>query len=183
MTTTEDHDPVTTITDWITTMEEVCSDPDSDLEDIVLTIDTAQRIRQHLTLLESVLAAVVVERTPFGATPEDRTFPGIGTYEIRGGKTRSRFDNERIISRLAAHLADTARMPDRDTGEIPPPAVVAQRTCEWFAGAVGAGTPGFKAWRTGKLKEAGINPDDVTLESEPSGYSIIIRRATTTKGS
>lgn len=101
---------------------------------------------------------------------------GVGVLERKSGAKRKNYDGALLLSNLASRLSDEAinlRGPD---GETPPLAAVVEMTANTVAAATGATAPSFAGWRSGKLKELGINPNDYCewVEGRPT---VIVRAA------
>ena len=71
-------------------------------------------------------------------------------------KETERWDSSLLVSRLAAVAADWA--VDRETGEVLPPAVFAEKIVTATAKVLGGLAPSTK-WRTSYLKELGVEAD------------------------
>jgi len=95
--------------------------------------------RVHVTLAEAGKAEVVVDGV--------RVFPYFA-------KELERWDGDALVSRVGAVCADMAY--DRETGEVLPPAVFADRVATVTAKVLGGLAPSTK-WRTSFLKEIGID--------------------------
>lgn len=124
---------------------------------------TDRGLYQQLAQVISMLKATIAKRLPYG---EDVTVEGVGVlrYASSGGKTT--WDWPGLVPVLAAQIAD--EVFDRETGEVPPLAVVCERAIDAFGDIVGL-TPS-KSGRKTALKSRGIDPKKfvTTTDAEPS---------------
>ena len=80
--------------------------------------------------------------------------------------TAKRYDSPMVRSRIAAVLADSAALVDKETGAYPPPAEIVRRTCEAVWPVVGAQTDGFSSWRSTALKRLGVDVNRYLVNEE-----------------
>lgn len=118
---------------------------------------------QQLAFVIAGLKRSMAGQVPYG---DHVTIDGVGvlTYSSSGGKTT--WDWPGLVPVLAAQVAD--EVFDRETGEIPPLAVVCEKAIDAFGDVVGM-TPS-KSGRKTKLQERGIDPKLYveTVDAEPS---------------
>lgn len=118
---------------------------------------------QQLAVVVASLKARLAAQMPYG---EDVTVPGVGTltYANSGGSTK--WNWPRLVPVLAAQIAD--EVFDRETGEIPPLAVVCERAINAF-GEIVSLTPSKKG-KTTALEARGLDPKQfvTTTDAEPS---------------
>ena len=88
-------------------------------------------------------------------------------FELKLERTGTkRYDGAMLRSRVAAALADSAVLVDRETGAYAPPAEIVRRTCDAVWPMVGAHTDGFTSWRSQALKRHGIDAGRYLVNEE-----------------
>lgn len=156
------HDAVATVASLL---DHLPADDVDALGRLLAVVDeTARAVRAAIT--ERLLA-----EHPMGGELE---LEGIGTLRISKGSRRPQRDNDRICSALAARLAD--EVIDRDTGEVPPVSVIADRVAREVAEAAGALTPSYTGWRKGAMKAHGIDLDEFETGAKRTAPSVRISR-------
>lgn len=109
-----------------------------------------------ITVLRNIEA--MIEAATMAAMDRTGTTEAItsaGTLIKTSGREKKRYDHARIVSTLAARMAD--ELTDRETGERAPLAVVCETVAREMANATGATAPSFTGWRAGVLKSHGMN--------------------------
>lgn len=136
---------------WVT--KAIGSDEVIDALDLDADLDLLAR---EIRTARSLLAGHVHMLVDRDADPDERTTTK-GMFELRGGGPASvKYDNPRVLSVIAARLADDCSY-NRDTGERLPPGEAAQLVCEHMAALTGALTPSFSAWRKTPAKKLGLD--------------------------
>jgi hypothetical protein len=113
---------------------------------------------------------------------EQYPVPGGGIFKVGGGRERKRFDNERLVSRLADAVREAHGVAAvvTDDGEVLDPAATAATVAalvERVARATGALAPSFTGWRSTVAKELGIalgdyaDTEDAPLKPRIEGRS------------
>lgn len=96
--------------------------------------------------------------------------PGVGRMRINN-PPKKRYDGDKLLSRLAARISD--EVFDKETGEVPPLAVVCEKVARATAQATGSLTPSFAGWRVGALKEHGIDLADYEYEERGTAPKVV----------
>ena len=139
------------------------SDPEQ-LGLILATLDEAHRA-----------AAWAVKQRILAVLPYGGEIPvsDVGTVSVKTPAPKVRYDNPRLLSVLAARVADEA--VDPLTGEIPPVAVIAGHVATAVAEATGCAVPSFASWRVGALKSHGLDRGDFEIEKQWSDPAVTLR--------
>ncbi|MFA9269211.1 MAG: hypothetical protein ACEQSX_00415 [Baekduiaceae bacterium] len=95
--------------------------------------------------------------------------PGIGSVRINN-TPKKRYEGDLLLSRLAARVSD--EVVDRESGEVPPLAVICEKVARATAEATGSLTPSFVGWRVGELKKHGIDLKDYEYEERGSNPKV-----------
>lgn len=112
----------------------------------------------------------------------DYQVPGGGVFKIAGGKERTNYDQEAIISAAAQALTERLELAgviDSD-GESHPAAETVERIVHTTAALAGALAPSFRNWRSGIAKSIGLNLNAYAeIEDAPITHRIEGRSRTT----
>ncbi len=126
--------------------------------------------KADLAMLESELVTYLARHLPPGGGEVE----GVGFLEVKRGAERKRWDGQRLLSVLIARGADEYGF-DKETGEVVPIAVLAQRLAEDLAECAGLDRESH-GWRATQLKKRRLDPDQFCTK-EGSKVSVIIRGA------
>lgn len=124
----------------------------------------ALALGHHRQLLASAVDRIVAWLDGVTLDGELVSLDDLGSWRV-GDSARVVYDNERTASSFGAAVADEAFAFDPETGEIPPPAVVAERIVRATAEALGGLAPG-KAWNVGPLRTRGLRRDQFEVSRE-----------------
>lgn len=128
------------------------------------------RVREQkadLAMVESELIAYLAKHLPRGGGPVE----GVGFLEVKRGRSY-KWDGALLVQAVAARSVDHHGV-DRETGEIVPPAILAQKVAADLADCAGLERASH-GWRKGALKDRKIDPDRYCT-SEPGALSVIVR--------
>lgn len=119
----------------------------------VRLMDLQRELRDSIDLLNPHLIAGVPDR--FTPVP----LPGGGVFRIRGGSSKTVYDNERLVSEFAHRIGEHTRLKSivTDDGEVGDPAPILEAIVQTVAKATGAMAPSFNSWRTTVAKDLGID--------------------------
>lgn len=119
-----------------------------DLHEYVVLLAAVEDVRDTAGALRDRIAR---ELEPLVPGSKGVTVDGVGVVERRAGTTRKAWDHPRVAWLVASHAVDERRV-DTETGETDDPVKVAVQA---LLDAAGIGY-----WRSGSLREFGLDPDD-----------------------
>lgn len=96
--------------------------------------------------------------------------PGLGSMKVNN-LPKKRYDNDRLLSLLAARVSD--EVYDKESGEIPPLAVICEKVARATAEATGALTPAYAGWRVKAFKKHGIDLKDHEIEERGTNPKVV----------
>ena len=124
-------------------IEEWCDEINKSLKgdfDLAEKLIELRDIRKFLDVLKKAEGLLVTATGP-KIRKRGEVIEGLGLVEGRRGKSRKNWEHDAIIGRIVARVSD--ELADRETGEMLPPAAIAQRTAD----AIKEGA-GISYWRT-----------------------------------
>jgi hypothetical protein len=83
-----------------------------------------------------------------------------------------RYDNDRILSALAGRVAD--EVVDRESGDVPPVAVIVERVANEVARATGCLTASYTGWRKGVMDGHGLSLEGFRVESARGALKVVV---------
>jgi hypothetical protein len=125
-------------------------------ESIVAAILTVKQIRQELDEVERRFMIALDDRADRGTVFHVR-----GKNWVHGANPTTRYDVRAVCSALAARVAD--EVVDRETGEIPPIGVIAEKVAFEVAQATGGLAPSA-TWQKEALARHGLERDRYVTE-------------------
>lgn len=138
------------------------------VESVAQQLHDLRQLKADLGMIESELVAFLADVLPRGG----QAVEGVGWVEAKGGAAKKVWDGKRLVGVIAARSAD-AHGADPETGEVRPIAAIAEAVAADVAACGGLLAPSA-SWRTGPLRERGIEPAQF-YEAEGSRQSIVIR--------
>lgn len=143
-----------------------------DLDALATMLAVVDETDKHLKAIRDVISDAILPHLD----PVPTAITSVGTLSRVGGGERKRYDQTRLVSALAARIADT--IVDRETGEMPPLGAICQSVASEVASATGALAPSFTGWRSTVLKKHGL-PAAAFSSWEPGGSPKVLldRRA------
>lgn len=122
-----------------------------DLDGMVQLLVALRRGQAQLRWAAEQLEDEIVKVMP----ARDTEVPGVGRVELRTGTTRKQWDKEALVAALVARIGDDPTiLADPDTGELHPPAHIAETVIARF---LEAATP---SWKVTGLRKYRIDPDE-----------------------